>query len=196
MYEKAMQVDALQDALIEHYDGNGDGKVEAAEAHRLTRETGLAAKDLTVSCARADPAPLLAAAHGKRLLPERITREVEHAYDYSPDELLRTLRHRNLQKGVDEYESRRAEMWQEIEPHLTHQWVEPRDYLRWETWHRGIERFHRGGREFLRGAVHCVKRPKMMYDTLRMGVQDWRRFGLAPPLPATEDNQSRHHPPT
>ncbi len=148
-YERAMQVDALQDRLLAHYDADGDGRLNAREARRLTSETGLAPRDLAVSCVEGDLTRLVTAAHARRLLPERIIAVVEDAYELPPRIALRRLRRHNYDKALAEYERWRTAMWKEVEPHLTYRYAEAKDYLKWQTWRRGGERFYDTGKQLL-----------------------------------------------
>jgi hypothetical protein len=166
-YEEAMDVAALQHAFTARYDVNRNARIDASEARRLTSETGLAAGDLAISCRKGDPAKLLTAAQQQRMLPSRIANRVKHPYSMTPRALLVTLRHLNYQKGIREYESARAEMWHEAEPDLTIRWARPRDYLKWETWRRGLGRFYGSARYAAAGGVSLVTHPRALYATLR-----------------------------
>ncbi|UCH33524.1 MAG: hypothetical protein JSV65_13250 [Armatimonadota bacterium] len=166
MYEKAMQVDALRDSLLAHYDADRNGKLEPGQARALTLATGLTAQDLTVSCAEGDFDRLLKAAHAQHVLPKTITREIEKPYDLKPDALLRALRHGNYEKGQAAYERQRAALWKEIEPDLTYRWGKPRDYLEWATWRTGIQRFYDTARQVSREAAYYVAHPQATYRSL------------------------------
>jgi len=153
-YERAMQVCALRDALAARYDANDDGRIGPPEARALTAETGLAPRDLMVSCTEGDLGKLLAASYRRHILPNRITREVKDAYELPPAALARALRRANYRKGLAEYEGQRAAMWAEADPYLTTpylttRYAEPGDYLKWETWRRGGERFYFTGKYLL-----------------------------------------------
>ena len=173
-YERAMQVCALRDALAAHYDANDDGRIGPPEARALTAETGLAPRDLMVSCTEGDLGKLLAACYRRHLLPNWITREVKGAYQLPPAALARALRRANYRKGLAEYEGQRAAMWAEADPYLTTpylttRYAEPGDYLKWETWRRGGERFYFTGKYLLIYAVHWLRHPREVYSALGSG---------------------------
>jgi hypothetical protein len=149
MYEKALEVHALQAALIGRYDANHNGRVEGREAQALTRETGLAVQDLTASCVAGNLDRLLTAAYAEHVLPQRVTGAVPNTYAMRPKALLRALRHRNYRMGVNEYERQRAQMWREVNPDLTYRYAKPRDYLKWATWRRGLDRFYSTGKYYV-----------------------------------------------
>jgi len=149
MYEKAVEVHALQQALIERYDANHDGRLEAREARALTKETGLAAADVKASCIDGDLDRLLAAAYAKHALPQQVTGAVPNAYATRPAAVARSLRRWNYQMGVNEYERQRAQMWREVNPDLTYRYAKPKDYLKWETWRRGLDRFYTTGTYYI-----------------------------------------------
>jgi hypothetical protein len=146
MYQDAMEVHDLQQRLIVRYDTNRNRRIDAGEARILTRETGLAPCDLAISVRRGDLRRLLIASHRKHILPPRITSEVSGAYQMSANALLGALRRSNYQKGLNEYERQRAQMWKEVEPDLTYHYARPKDYVKWETWRRGLERLYQIGR--------------------------------------------------
>lgn len=143
--EQCFQVTALRKSLIKHYDRDGDRKISPQEARRLNLETGLAANDLAAPCYEADFDRLLAAAHRRRLLPERITREVRDPYRLSPRTLARQLRRLNWEKGEKECQRQHEAMWRDADPYLDYRWARPGDYLKLATWRRGALRFCYGG---------------------------------------------------
>jgi len=166
-YEKAMDVAALQHAFTTRYDVNRNRRIDPTEARRLTGKTGLTASDLAVSCRKGDLAKLLTAAQQQRMLPSRIANRVKRPYSMKPRALLAALRHLNYQKGMKEYDRARAEMWHEAEPDLTVRWARPRDYLKWETWDRGLDRFSGSARYAAADGVFFVTHPRALYGTLR-----------------------------
>jgi hypothetical protein len=52
---------------------------------------------------------------------------------------------------------------------LTTRYAEPGDYLKWETWRRGGERFYFTGKYLLIYAVHWLTHPREVYSALGSG---------------------------
>jgi hypothetical protein len=159
MYEKAVEVHALQQALTARYDANHDGRLELREAQALTAGTGLAVAEVRASCIEGNLDRLLGAAYAKHALPQQVTDAVPNADALPPADVARSLRRWNYQMGVKEYERQRAQMWREVNPRLVYEYAKPRDYLKWVTWRRGLVRFYETGKYYISApyfGVSCI----------------------------------------
>jgi hypothetical protein len=133
-YQDIQQAHSFQRALLRRFDANRNGRLDSAEAQALARETGLAPRELTVSCAKASLLRLVAGAHKAGVLPESVTYRMISADGYY--------------KGVAEYERRHKEMWDECNLYLNYYWS-ARELLYAEGWKRGWDRFVGGGYEII-----------------------------------------------
>jgi uncharacterized membrane protein len=126
----------LQKHLLTHFDANRDGRLERGEAARLRKETGLAPRQVTGSGLRVELDPLLEANRKLKLVPAKVTS--------------RGLRREALDRALAEMDRQHKESHAEIDPMMAMQYPGWRDYLKWGTWKRGLDRF-RGGIWYLPG---------------------------------------------
>ena len=177
-YETAMEVSALRQGLTARYDVNRNGRLDPAKARTLAEQTGLAPGDLTASVVQSNLGKLLTASYDQQLLPKSITSRIPDAYEMKPGALLRALRRWNYEAGMAEYERQRTQMWREVDRHLAYGYAEPKDYLRWETWRRGLNQFYTTGRSLVSYAAAYAD-PRSFYlsveQVLDQGFDGGRR---------------------
>ncbi len=114
----------LQTALLARFDEDEDGRLDTDESAALEERTGLAPAEVAGSALDAELDPLVEASHEVGLLPRTTT-----ARDFRREALGRALAQRD-----QEHEA----LWEEAGPDLEMPYPTARDYLRWETWRRGL----------------------------------------------------------
>jgi len=127
---RAREARSLQTALLVHFDANHDGRLQPAEGKRLRAATGLAPKELRATSLVVDYDRLLAADKKAGLAPRFDTSRAMRRWAFD------TAR-ANEARAFAPYH-------QEVEKELRMAYPRPRDYLRWETWRRGINWFRSG----------------------------------------------------
>ncbi len=115
----------LQRSLLAYFDRNADGRLDRAESQRLTKKTGLTRGEIAGSGLRVELDPLVEASHRIGLLSRTTS-----AND---------MRREALTRALAEREQEHEALWREIGPDLAMQYPSARDYLRWETWKRGLD---------------------------------------------------------
>ena len=117
----------LQHSLLARFDANHNGRLEKAEAQRLTRATSLVARDITQSGLVADLDRLLTANQKLGLADRALTsRKIRRAaFDAA-------------QRETDQFY---REYRKELAPLLATQYPQWRDYLQWKTWSNGGSMF-------------------------------------------------------
>ncbi len=117
----------LQTALLARFDEDENGRLSTSESAALDKRTGLTAAEVEGSALGVELDPLVEASHEVGLLPRTTT-----AKDLRREALSAALAQRNR-----EHEA----LWEEAGPELEMQYPTARDYLKWETWWRGVGAF-------------------------------------------------------
>jgi len=117
----------LQRSLLAYFDRNEDSRLDRAESQRLTKQTGLTRRQVAGSGLRVELDPLVEASHRTGLLSRTTT-----AND---------IRREALGRALAEREREHEQLWAEAGPNLEVQYPSARDYLKWETWKRGLGMF-------------------------------------------------------
>ncbi|MCJ7751336.1 MAG: hypothetical protein MUQ65_09620 [Armatimonadetes bacterium] len=115
----------LQRSLLAYFDRNEDGRLDRAESQRLTKKTGLTRGQVAGSGLRVELDPLVEASHRVGLLSRTKT-----AND---------IRREALAKALATAEQEHEALWREAGPDLAMQYPTAGDYLKWETWARGLD---------------------------------------------------------
>ena len=115
----------LQRSLLAYFDRNEDSRLDRAESERLTKQTGLTRRQVAGSGLRVELDPLVEASHRTGLLSRTTT-----AND---------IRREALARALAEREQEHEALWREAGPNLEMQYPSARDYLKWETWRRGLD---------------------------------------------------------
>ncbi len=127
---RAREAKSLQTALLAHFDASHDGRLQPAEGKRLRAATGLAPKELKATSLVVDYDRLLAAGKKAGLAPR---------FDTS-----RTMRRWAFDTARANEARAFAPYRHEVEQQMRMAYPRARDYLRWETWRRGIDWFRSG----------------------------------------------------
>jgi len=115
----------LQRSLLAYFDRNEDSRLDRAESQRLTKKTGLTRNQVAGSGLRVELDPLVEASHRVGLLSRTTT-----AND---------MRREALGQALAEHEQEHEALWREAGPNLEMQYPTAGDYLKWETWRRGLD---------------------------------------------------------
>ncbi len=117
----------LQTALLARFDKDEDGRLDRDESAALEERTGLAPDEVEGSALDVELDPLVEASHELGLLPPTTT-----ARDFRREALAAALAQRDQEHKA---------LWEEAGVYLDMQYPTLRDYLKWETWWRGIGAF-------------------------------------------------------
>jgi hypothetical protein len=114
----------LQQALVAHFDDNGDGRLNQSEGKKLANATALLPEQVAGSALHVELGPLVRASHEAGVL--------------SRSQTATGMRRAHLTVALQEREEEHRALWEEIEPMLIVEYARPADYLRLSTWVRGL----------------------------------------------------------
>jgi len=126
-YLRFAEAKRLQNSLVGYFDANNDRRLNAREGRQLTRTTGLDPEDVTGTALNADLAQLIEANRKVGLVSD----------SYSATE----VRRRAADAARGDAAIRYQEYRPEVDSLLASSYRKPADYLRWETWREGLQRF-------------------------------------------------------
>ncbi len=142
----------LQTALLARFDEDEDGRLDRDESAALEERTGLTPAEVEGSALDVELDPLVEASHEVGLLPRTTT-----ARDFRREALATALAQRD-----QEHEA----LWEEAGAYLEMPYPTLRDYLRWETWRRGLRFFG----QVVSGSTTSVPVPTEYFAGLRSPV--------------------------